>query len=134
MFGVIGYFSMTMGTMYYNMYLKERETRTLLMFACFMSVISHMFSFAFVCRWNIQLGISDIIFTVFTDIVFHTLVLAYTMLPTMVLYAKITPKNIEASCFAFLTGTSNFSHSVLSPFVGSKINDYFVGVTSKDLS
>ena len=52
----------------------------------------------------------------------------------MVLFAKITPNNIEATCFAFLTGTLNFCNGVLAPMIGSKINDYFVGVTSSDLS
>ena len=52
----------------------------------------------------------------------------------MVLFAKITPSNIEASCFAFLTGTLNFSNGVLSPMIGTKINEWFVGVTSEDLS
>lgn len=52
----------------------------------------------------------------------------------MVLFAKITPSNIEASCFAFLTGTLNFSNGVLSPMIGTKVNEWFVGVTSEDLS
>ena len=50
------------------------------------------------------------------------------MLPMMVLFAKIIPKNIEATCFAFLTGTSNLMGS-LSSFIGAYINDKFVGVT-----
>jgi hypothetical protein len=52
----------------------------------------------------------------------------------MVLFAKITPKNIEASCFAMLTGTFNFSNGVLSPMIGKLVNDWFVGVNSEDLS
>jgi len=52
----------------------------------------------------------------------------------MVLFAKITPENIEATLFAFLTGTFNFANSVLAPMAGSTINDKFVGVTSADLS
>lgn len=51
----------------------------------------------------------------------------------MVLFAKITPPEIEASCFAFLTGTFNFANGVLSPMVGSKINDWFVGVKADNL-
>lgn len=41
----------------------------------------------------------------------------------MVLFAKITPENIEATLFAFLTGTFNFAFSVLAPISGSTIND-----------
>lgn len=46
----------------------------------------------------------------------------------MVLFAKITPKRIEATAFAFLTGTSNLTHT-LSGLVGSVVNSMFVGVT-----
>lgn len=52
----------------------------------------------------------------------------------MVLFAKITPKHIEGTFFAFLTGTSNFTNGVLSPWIGTTINDMFVGVTSEDQS
>jgi hypothetical protein len=50
----------------------------------------------------------------------------------MVLFAKITPPSIEATCFAFLTGTLNFVNGVLQPLVGTKINDAFVGVSSEN--
>lgn len=46
----------------------------------------------------------------------------------MVLFAKITPKRIEATCFAFLTGTCNFTGS-LRGLIGSYVNKKFVGVT-----
>ena len=52
----------------------------------------------------------------------------------MVLFAKITPNHIEATFFAFVTGTCNFCNGVISPFVGSQMNDLFIGVTDKDLS
>lgn len=60
--------------------------------------------------------------------------MAFVMLPIMVLFAKITPEKIEGTCFAFLTGTMNFKNSVVSPLVGSYINDYFVGVKREDFS
>jgi hypothetical protein len=43
------------------------------------------------------------------------------MLPLMVVFAKITPKRIEATAFAFLTGTYNLRGS-LNGVVGSFIN------------
>ena len=85
-------------------------------------------------RCNLLLGINDLVFVVLTDVVLGTLSLAYTQLPTLVLFAKITPKNIEGTFFAFLTGTLNFTNGVLSPLVGTKINDMFVGVNSEDQS
>lgn len=131
--GVLGYLSLSLGTIYYNMYLKEKECRTLLKYACFLGLFSSFFGYIFALRWNTIFGISDTVFIILTDVVIGTLSLAYTNLPIMVLFAKITPNHIEASCFAFLTGTLNFCNGVLAPMVGTKINDYFVGVTSKDL-
>lgn len=52
----------------------------------------------------------------------------------MVLFAKITPNKIEATCFAFLTGTFNFCNGFISPLIGTKINDLFFGVSSEDMS
>mmetsp|Transcript_13088 Transcript_13088/g.22088 ORF Transcript_13088/g.22088 Transcript_13088/m.22088 type:complete len:291 (+) Transcript_13088:622-1494(+) len=134
MFGVLGYASLSLGTLYYNLYLKEHEVRTLLKWACYMGVVGSLLSLFFVLRWNLACGISDIFCIVFTDIVLGTLGLAYSQLPTMVLFAKITPSSIEATFFAFLTGTLNFSNTVMRPLVGSMLNDYFVGVTAEDLS
>ena len=85
-------------------------------------------------RVNLDYGISDGHFVIITDVVLGTLSLAYSNLPTMVLFAKITPSHIEATCFAFLTGCVNFSNGVISTYAGSLVNDTFVGVTSKDLS
>ena len=51
----------------------------------------------------------------------------------MALFAKITPKRIEGTIFAFLTGTSNLDQSVLQPLLGNFVN-LFVGVNKDDLS
>ena len=54
-------------------------------------------------------------------------------MPIRVLFAKITPSHIEATCYAFLTGTMNFTFVFLGPVLGSLINDTYVGVTEKNL-
>ena len=77
---------------------------------------------AFVMRWNRWVGISDIAFTVITTAFTDTLLLAFTQLPTLVLFARLTPDHIEATLFAVLTGVFNFVNSVLSPSVGVLLN------------
>ena len=134
MFGVLGYGCLSMGTVCYNLFLKEKEIRTLFTWACYLGVIGSMFSYSFAMRWNIAIGINDTVFLMMSDLVLGTLGLALTNLPMMVLFAKITPNNIEATFFAFLTGTSNFCNGIISPMVGSKLNELFVGVTAEDLS
>lgn len=98
------------------------------MLACAMIIgsIGCAINLAFVLRLNLALGISDIVFIVFTSIVTDTLGLAFSMLPMLVLFAKITPKNIEATVFAMLTGVFNLSNSVLSPMMGVLVNKLFV--------
>ena len=56
------------------------------------------------------------------------------LLPTLAIFAKITPPKIEATVFAFLTGTTNMASSVLSPLVGVYINEHFIHVTANDLT
>ena len=51
----------------------------------------------------------------------------------LVLFAKITPKNIEATVFALFTGVLNLSAIVISPNMGIIINQTFVGVSLSSL-
>jgi hypothetical protein len=51
----------------------------------------------------------------------------------MALLAKITPKRVEGTMFAILTGIWNFADKVISPMIGTKINSLFVGVTENNL-
>lgn len=78
MLGVLGYASLTLGTMFYNRFLSEKEIRFSLQIACWIGVFGSLVSLCFVMRWNLLLGISDIAFVVLTDVVLGTLGLAYT--------------------------------------------------------
>ena len=69
-----------------------------------------------------------------SSVITDTLSTAFSQLPVLVLFAKITPKNIEATVFALFTGVLNFSAIVLSPNMGIIINDLFVGVSLTSLS
>ena len=133
MFGVLGYASLSCGTAFFNMYLKDYEVRTMMRWAILLDIFGCSMNYCFAMRWNLAVGISDIQYVLFTDTVLSSLSMAFWMLPTMVLMAKITPKNIEATCFAFLTGTLNFC-SVISPLLGTKLNDMFVGVSAENLT
>ena len=79
------------------------------------------------------MGINDLIFIIFTSVVTDILNLTFSQFPTLVLFAKITPKHIEATVFAFFTGIYNLSNFVLSPNIGVLVNKYFVGVTSSNI-
>ena len=133
MFNLLGYLSLVLGTMFYNNYLKDFEVRTLIRFASIIRIINCTLDLVFVNRLNVAVGIPDWLFIISSDLVLGTLSMGLTMLPMMVLFAKITPKAIEASCFAMLTGVTNLSWGFLSPTIGTQINERFVGVSSDNL-
>jgi hypothetical protein len=96
--------------------------------------IGKFFNFILAKRWNLEMGISDIFFIFFCDVVFKTLSTTFFALPTFSYFAKITPSKIEATMYAFLSGTTDFEDKVISPLWGAFLNYEFVGVTKSDLS
>jgi len=54
------------------------------------------------------MGIPDFTFLLSSDIMMGPFSMALSTLPTMTLFAKITPVGIEATMFAFFTGVFNF--------------------------
>jgi hypothetical protein len=75
-----------------------------------------------VLRINITFfGIQDLHYVVFTNTFMGIISQSLSLLPTLVLFTKVTPNLIEASIFALLAGVSNFSDGVASPLIGSVI-------------
>lgn len=134
MLGVIGQFTGIFGTIFYEKQLKDMEVRKVMFWATVCSIVSSCSSYAFALRLNKLIGLNDIAFIILTDTVFGVMSLAMNTLPTLALFAKVTPKRIEGTIFAFLTGTTNLANSVISPMIGVWINEQFVGVTADDLS
>ena len=134
MLNIVAYLSLLAGILMYNRYFKHWEVRNLLKYSFFIGFAGQLMNLVFILRLNQRwFGISDVVFTMVTTSVTDTLVLAFTQLPTLVLFAKITPAHIEATVFALLTGVFNFVNTVLSPNIGVLINKYCVGVTSDHL-
>lgn len=134
MLRVFSSLSTTLGSIYYKKYLKEWEVRDLMRWGLWMNVFAGVANLLWVKRVNLDYGISDSIFVVTTDVVVGTLSLAFRMMPTMILFAKITPPHLEATCFAFLNAIISFMYGVISTRTGTYINDNYIGVTSSDLS
>ena len=83
-------------------------------------------------RINQKMGIDDLYYIIFTTFFSDTVSLAFSLLPTITLFAKITPHHIEATVFAMLTGAYNLSNNVLSPLFGSLFTRQ-LGVDSEHL-
>ena len=84
-------------------------------------------------RWNLEVGISDIVFLLFTDVIFSILGVVFFALPVFSFIAKVTPPKVEGTVYATLSGMADFAFGVLSPLVASLINSDFVGVTKSKM-
>jgi hypothetical protein len=134
MLTLLGFVTLLTGTIAFEKFLKNFEVRCLMKWNLFIGVIGCSISLMFAMRLNLALGISDLAFVIVTSIITDTLSTAFNQMPVLVLFAKITPKNIEATVFALFTGILNLSSIVISPNVGIIINKMFVGVTLNSLS
>lgn len=101
------------GVFIYEAFLKEVEVRKVLFWNIFISILAAWINYCFAKRWNLEVGISDMALIMFTDVTFGPITTALVSLPTMALFAKITPRRIEGSVFALLTSVSNLDTEVL---------------------
>jgi Na+/melibiose symporter-like transporter len=113
MITLIGSICSIVGVLLYEAFLKTTEVRTILIWNVALAVLASWLNYCFAMRWNLEVGISDYAFILFTDVVFGAITTAFGTLPLMALFAKITPKGIEGTIFAFLTGGSNLDQGIL---------------------
>ena len=130
--GVLGYASLLVGSVLYSCFFNKKEFKSMVVYSIMLNLLFAPLNLMFVLRINSDYGIPDMFVIVFTDVVSETIAQCLIMLPLMALFAKITPKRIEATAFAFLTGTSNLS-GTMRGFMGYLVN-LFVGVSQTDLS
>lgn len=119
---LIGQVCHIIGALLYKAFCRNIDTRWMIFFAMVTGVIASFMNFTFAKRWNLEIGIPDMVFLIFTDVVFSVIGTILYNLPILALFAKITPARIEGTIFAFLTGTLNFATTIISPNVGTFIN------------
>ena len=122
------------GALIYKAFCRKVETRTMVLFAMIFNIVILFLNFVLAKRWNLEIGISDMVFLVFSDVVGVVITTLLYSLPIIALFAKITPSKVEGTIFAFLTGTMNLATIAISPGMGTMINHFFVGVDKEDLS
>lgn len=133
MLGVVAFITLMIGTALFSKFFADKETRSLLRAGILINFVGAAFGVALALRFNIMIGISDVAFVMFTNIVTETLSMGLLLLPSLILFAKITPMYIEATVYAILTGLYNFTRQVVSAWVGVLINSLFVGITNANL-
>lgn len=120
------------GALLYKGWFRDIDTRWMIFWAFVVMTIAAFLNYTFAMRWNLEIGIPDLVFLLFTDIVFNTVVTILIVLPLFALFAKVTPRKIEGTIFAFLTGTMNLGYAIISPAIGAWYNHQFVGVNKND--
>ena len=110
--------------------------RSIVRVGMYLTVFQGMFQYAFAMRWNLAIGIPDTVCVVLSEAALGMFITSLSVLPTMALFSQITPKNVEGTIFALLTGTCNLSYYVIAPFIGSQLNSLFIHppVTADNLS
>ena len=119
-------FCSILGTMYYEAKLKNYEVRDIVRIGVYLAMLQALLSYGFAMRWNLSIGLPDIYCVLFSEIAFGVFVTSLSILPTMALFAKITPPRIEGTIFAMLTGTTNLAYQVISPLIGAWLNNNFI--------
>lgn len=129
--GIVASLCLFLGTIAYEMFLKNKGIRFMMGIACLINMIGAGFTLLFLR--NITLGMDPYWFMMASSSVTDVLYIAFVNLPGMVLFAKLIPQNIESSMFALLTGLMNFSNLFLAKMLGNYINTFF-NVTEENLS
>ena len=131
---LVAFMSALGGALIYKAYFKDIEIRSMITIGLLGNIFSAFLNFCFAKRWNLALGLNDHIFLFSTQIIQCFALQTFLILPIMVLFAKVTPKKIEGTMYALLTGTLDFCNEVIQPVIGSLINNAFVHVQKDDLS
>ena len=105
----------------------------MVMLEALISIVLAPLTLIFTLRLNVDWGIPDMALIIFTDAVSEIMTQCLIFLPMTVIMTKICPKRIEATSLALLAGVSNFRGTVRG-WLGSWVNDQWVGVTQEDLS
>jgi len=130
----IGTFGVLSGLFIFRNYLAGKEFRTLLYISSFVSFLGSTMILAFVLKENKVIGLGDSVALEIQSLVFGSLGFALNTFPLLILFARITPENQEATMFSFLNGVYCLSQNVISPLVGYFINYNFLNVTRDELA
>lgn len=134
MMNTLAYVALLTGSILYQSVFSKKEFRVALTLENFLSFFGGLLGAIFVLDLHKQIGLGNEVFYAVQSFFLEALSMSFFDLPIMVLFAKITPKNIEGTVFALLTGLINMANGVLSPLSGSVINDLFVEVTMDNLT
>jgi len=77
MISLIGQVCSVIGVIIYGAFLRKVEVRWVLFWNVVINVIGSFLNYCFAMRWNLECGISDMAFIIFSDVVFGALSTAF---------------------------------------------------------
>jgi Na+/melibiose symporter-like transporter len=127
---LLGFIALLVSSFLYNSFFKSYEERCMLAVAMCINCVGSVMTLLFVL--DKTFGLSPFLFVCLTSTVTDTIFLALSNLPSMVLFAKLIPSQIESSMFAMLMGLMNLSTTVLAKLLGNMYNSA-IGVSNENL-
>jgi len=106
--GAVGLFC---GVVIYNEFLTGVSYRRIFLMAQLAIALYNLSDYILVKRWNLSIGIPDIVF-ILGDDAFGVLVGRFFMMPMLVLSSRVCPDKLEGTLFAMLMALSNFGSTV----------------------
>lgn len=119
MLTIIGFLCIFFGTQLFSLYTSSYELRTNMIIAVILTVVT--MPLPYILFFRVAATWVELPLIIFIDIASDVKNQAFILLPLLVIFAKVIPKDIEASCFAMFSGASNLS-IFLSSIIGTQIN------------
>jgi len=121
---IVGQCSGIIGIWLFNIFFSKGSLRKAFWISSMISSLGSFFDYAIVKRWNVDyLSIPDKAFYMFGDAVLESIVGMMAYMPSVVLIAKMCPKNLETTMFAILASFANLGGSLSGSF-GTFAMDY----------
>ena len=80
-------------------------------------------------RYNLELGVSDMMVLSIGSSMTYGADYALNNIPSIVLFQKMIPPNVEATLMAFAMSVINLSREIMGQMIGVAINRWFIGAS-----
>ncbi len=101
------------GSIIFSKLLINIQPKAMLYYVCFFYVFQSFLNLCFSLRWNLQIGIPDILFLILIESIFGYFLSTIIDLSLESFYAKVMPYDLEGSVFAVVSGTGYFAYDTV---------------------
>ena len=120
--GVVGSLCFVAGAVSYQLIMQHWKYRNVFWFNNLIYILVGLLNVVLYKRWNLAIGIPDAVFVLGAE-TFQVIIGAWTSIPVTVMMSQLCPKDMEATMFAILAGSSNLGSS-LAQYIGAYVLDF----------